>query len=127
MKSTFLSDLFSFVSGVIDDPNEYLPALILAGGFLIIWSMLCLSAFFSRHRTLTKPEKKSALRFWLAAIPLLLSLFILIASSAPIYFEGAKKWQMDLKWIFILPSLLSTNALYLWWRAKRNLRPQKIT
>ncbi len=105
----------SFIQDIVDDPGEYLPMLLLLAGLIVFWVGLCVSGFVSL-RTSTRRRK-----FWFALAPLL---FGLIGVWAQIPFSMERdsfQVNLDLGWIFLVPLLLGSAGLVIFWRARQEI------
>ncbi len=108
----------NIIHDILNDPREYLPFLLMLGGFLLLWVGLCVSGLISLRASTRKR------RLWFAIPPLLLGLICVLA-QIPVSMEAQGfRLRCDLRWLFIVPLLAGIAGLVLWWRARREVLVQ---
>src|SRR5262245_5285395 len=108
----------NLIRDIVNDPQEYLPFLLMVGGFLFLWAALCVSSFVS-IRASTRRR-----RFWFALPPVLLGL-ICVFAQIPVSMESQGfRLSFDLRWLFLVPLLAGMVGFALWWRARNEVTTQ---
>jgi hypothetical protein len=104
--------MINFIHDVINDPAEYLPAILFAGVLVVIWGGLCWSGVAS-VRAATKRR-----RVWFALAPLLFG-GIGLWAQMPISMENDEfRLSFDFRWFFFVPLLLGIAGIASSWRLK---------
>lgn len=104
------------IHDIIDDPDEYLPALLFVGGLLATWLFLMLCGIISVQTS------RRRLKFWLA-LPSVLFGLIGVKSQIPIsWTSGTFQGRIECRWFFLLPLALGITGFVQWFRAKRKAR-----
>ncbi len=119
--------MHTLTENVLSNPSDYAHVFALVGAVLLFWAVLCISALLSLRATRRRPTARRWLRFCLAAVPCALA-SVGLWSSMEFYIEtdGVRR-AWDLRWLFVVPLLLGSIALGVWWRALRRSRQGEPT
>src|SRR4030095_4363343 len=103
----------SLIRDIFGDPQEYLPFLLMFGGLVLFWVILCVCGFVS-VRTSVRSR-----RFWFG-LPAVLFGTVFMFAEIPVSIESeGLHLNFDFRWLFILPVLLGAAGFFLWWRGGR--------
>jgi len=104
--------MINFIHDIIKDPREYWPFLLMFGGLIVIWSVLCVSGVISLRASTRRR------RFWFAFAPILFGLIGVLA-QIPIKMESEDfRLSFDFRWLFLIPLFFGVAGIALCWRAR---------
>ncbi len=114
---------------ILSNPAEYGPIIILMSVFFGMVTVVCVIALLGWRATYTWGRARPRLNLAVTASAVLLSLSGLTLLNAEFYLEVDQvRRAFDLKWLFIVPAILSGFALRRWLALhRRDVTPDERT
>jgi hypothetical protein len=105
---------------MISNPGEYWPVFVFGGVFLAVWLLLVAGALIIWRRSRIASASHSRLLFVFAVLLLSVSLCGLLLGTFHFDFNfPSYRGRIELKWLFILPTILCGLAGWNWFRLNR--------